>query len=364
MGNDVSVFCVDPKAITCWVAQECPEYSSRIVSYQLNDSAISRVPILSKSSTGKSVLRWILAARAIKRYLKQKPDLVFVPFADVFILPALITFFFPAFFPYQWIGLYLQPRYLRVPATRVFKALDYFSIFRQRCCKAVLFLDEGVIGRFNGEIKGQKGIAIPDIADVRISAGDSIIEKELKRRANGRKIVSLFNPAARYKGTLTLYHAAHLEKTNGFFFFFCGEIHAWGFSAEEYRLLMNAKENTPANCYFHHAYIEDEGEYNRLFKCSSVIFSAFHDFYHSSNSLTKAAEYHIPVIVSKGHCLEERINRFRTGIAVAQDDPDAVIGALRKIFSGDFIRNEGFDEYAKEHSYMRLKEIMHGVLKC
>ena len=85
-----------------------------------------------------------------------------------------------------------------------------------------------------------------------------------------------------------------------------------------------------------------------------MLYSAYRNFRHSSNILTKAALFEKPVIVSRGHLMAERVERFRLGVAIEQDSAAECAGALRRLCGADRpsagAGASRFDDYLRRHS--------------
>ncbi len=60
-----------------------------------------------------------------------------------------------------------------------------------------------------------------------------------------------------------------------------------------------------------------------MIDAADVVFCAFDDFPFSSNTLTKAAVFEKPVVVSEGYLMAERVRSYRTGEVVPQGNAEA-----------------------------------------
>jgi hypothetical protein len=118
----------------------------------------------------------------------------------------------------------------------------------------------------------------------------------------------------------------------------------------------------PENCLVHPAYIEDERELNSIIAAADILYAVYDDFRPSSNTLTKAAMFNKPVMVSDRYLMGERVRRYRTGATVASGTTEEIIAALETLRRTD--RSEfGFAAYREDHSVEALKKQLAGLLE-
>lgn len=84
----------------------------------------------------------------------------------------------------------------------------------------------------------------------------------------------------------------------------------------------------PENLYIQPKYLADERTFNEIISISDVIFAVYRDFGRSSNMLSKAAYFEKPILVSKSCLMGDRVEQYRIGYAVPQDDTLAMYQAL------------------------------------
>jgi len=199
-----------------------------------------------------------------------------------------------------------------------------FELMRHPKLKAVAVLDERSVAP--GELlTGKKIIQFPDITDERFEAGHPL-EKELRAFKGGAPLVLAIGHLRTAKGFATLLEASLNPAAKNLKFAFIGACKP---KKEERRLIDTVKRRNPS-VYFKLGPLPDELAYNACIRASDVLFAAYHDFAHSSNTLTKAAVFEKPVIVSDGHLMAERVRNHRLGEIVRQKDPaDALAGILR-----------------------------------
>ena len=150
-------------------------------------------------------------------------------------------------------------------------------------------------------------------------------------------------------------------------FLFAGGVIWPVFNAEQRALFVRAVSEGPAVIY-HGERVPDERAYNSLVQACDVLFAAYVDFPHSSNTLTKAAVFEKPIIVSDGHLMAARVREYRLGEVVPQGDAEAALRAIRRIVDdlpGWREKNKPrWAEYRERHSVARLNEALAGLLSA
>lgn len=95
-------------------------------------------------------------------------------------------------------------------------------------------------------------------------------------------------------------------------------------------------------------------ELNELTSMCSVHFAAYHDFLHSSNKLIRSAAWRIPLVVSEGGYMAERVRNHRMGMVCDPSDPESISAAIDSALSMDRC-HRGWDEYADANSLEALR---------
>lgn len=261
-----------------------------------------------------------------------------------------------------WAGLYLHAMSYRMPGTphpltqRVPKPRGMFG---NRLCRAVAVLDEGIADRMANDI-GKPVVALPDIADARTSAsaGEKLLGDALKRHAAGRPIVGLFGHLQKSKGLTSFLEAAQLPAASGLCFALCGQM-LWPADSAEAARVRELMAACP-NLWTHLERVPTEAALNHAMAACDVIAAAYVDFPHSSGIQAKAASLGKPIIVSSGHLMAERAERYRMGAVVRQNDPHDLLRAVLEITSdpaGWMNRTQPlWDEYLDEHSFAKFRD--------
>lgn len=362
LGHKVMVFCPHPEEISEWVAFNCPSLAARLKTFALSEPVSSQFPIPRLRLTFNALARWHSAAAAIQdasRQLGTSPDIVFFAYIDLQLWPYLTNSAIEKIFPYNWSGLYFQPRHLRVRLQLLPIRRGIFNpdgLLKSSRCRSIAVLDEGIVQKLQTRINNKPVIVFPDIADESPPDSDYHIAQEVLEKAEGRKIIGLLGSIDQRKGILTLLEIARQSVRENWLFLVAGKLAESTFLPEEFKIIKSLIKRKPENCFFHFEPVPDEPQFNALVNVCDVLFAAYNDFLHSSNILTKAAIFKKPVIVSQGYCMSERVHKFGLGLMIKEGDAQGGIEALHRLFyPADKPKLQpNFDEYYYLHSQKQL----------
>ncbi|HEX4121048.1 MAG TPA: glycosyltransferase [Verrucomicrobiae bacterium] len=201
-------------------------------------------------------------------------------------------------------------------------------------------------------------VVMPEISDERYQKNHPF-EERFRRFANGSKLVLVPGHLRPNKGIINLAKVAMDPAMSKVAFAFVGEV-PWGlFSAKEREFFEYAITHAPSSI-FHLNAIPDGPEYNAAIRSCDVLFAAYHDFSHSSNTLSKAAIFQKPLIVSDGYLMAKRVRAYRMGEVIPQNNSEATIQAIERL-TQDYPGWEArvkprWREYEERHSYKALIE--------
>jgi len=269
---------------------------------------------------------------------------------------------------HDWSGLYLQARMLH--SGQAERLARTFSCPRLR---GLGTLDRCVVDRLAGLMPGRTIVRFPEMVDERLpAAGEpaAALAERVRRLAGGRRVVSLVGWLQRSKGLQTFTRLVHDHRLRDCFFVLAGEVDWRGFAEDEARQLRDSWQRAD-NLFLHLARL-DELELNALLMATDVVFAAYVDFPHSSNVLAKAAFLGRPVVVSRGYLMQQDVEEYRLGIAVPQDDPEALCEAIRGLVARDAGRDAGTgradqalrDDYRRLHGEHHLVEAFSRILRA
>jgi glycosyltransferase involved in cell wall biosynthesis len=225
-------------------------------------------------------------------------------------------------------------------------------------------LDETYVAREKNTARPP--IFFPDLADDTFDPSHPAI-RELRDFARGRQLVLAIGHLKASKGVAALVETALKPEADGYAFAFIGNMTWPEYTGEEKRLIDSAIGKAK-NCLFKFGHISDGAHYNAYIDAADILYAAYRDFPHSSNTLTKAAIFKKPVIVSEGHLMALRTREYGMGEIVPQDDPDAILRAICRI-SGARAQWEdpartGWMEYRALHSFETLKKSLAQLLEA
>lgn len=362
LGYEVTIFCANPEEVLSYTKSKNSQYLKNLKGVKFQ-SFFKNIYILAKLNwTYNSFCLWRATAKIIKNTCyedEQVFDQVFFLWLDSYLAPLLPTFIINIIFPYSWGGLYFHPKHLRKEFNSNIKKFFFFpdNPLKSDRCKGVALLDEGVLSKLSKELHGKFCTVFPDITDCDLPGIESDLIREIKERAGKRIVISILGGLTKRKGIITLLEASELC-SGDFFFIFAGKLRTNEFSPSElYRLRSLAKSKEKYFCYFDR--IPDEKEFNAIVKISDILFAAYHDFFHSSNIITKAAVYKKLIIVSKGCCSSERVDKFKMGVSVEQANINDSVNAINRLAQSELLyqmQKEGlFNEYMQLNNVKLLK---------
>lgn len=321
-----------------------------------------------------TIQRWQRTGKLIREFEASsgwKADMVFLPYLDSYLRFLPLGFAPDILLGLPWSGLYFRNHHLahaHSPLTLAAKG-DY--LLRSSSCLAVCVLDE----RFNDRIAdisgGKQVIDFPDMTDE--TAPTEVVPEaaEIRKLAAGRKIIGLISMEKR-KGLLTLLKTALAAKEAGkpWFFAATGPIVKETFSADELAFCDEIKGRVDRgeldNLYFNTsgARIPDGAVYNSIFTSFDVVWAAYEEFEGSSNALTKASRFHIPILATAGQCIGGRVERYHMGSTFPEGQVTGCVEAIGKILETDHSDAPAADfaSYHAKHSRARLDEILRELI--
>jgi glycosyltransferase involved in cell wall biosynthesis len=372
LGHKVMVFCPHPEEISEWVAFNRPSLAARLHTFVLREPDPSQFPIPRLRLTFNALARWRSAAAAIQdasRQLGTSPDLVFFAYIDLQLWPYLAHRAIEKIFPYNWSGLYFQPSHLRVRLQLLPIRRGIFNpdgVLKSSRSRSIAVLDEGIAKKLQTRIDDKPVIIFPDIADESPPDPDYNIAQQIIEKAGGRKIVGLLGSIGKRKGILTLLDMAQKSAKENWLFVFAGQLDESAFLPEDIEKIRSIIKQKYHNCFFYFDYIPDGPKFNALVNVCDVLFTAYNNFPHSSNILTKAAIFKKAVIVSQGYCMEERVDKFGLGLSIKEGDVQGGIEALQRLCNHSLTEatkiKPNFEDYCHQHSQQQLHLAFESIL--
>lgn len=267
-----------------------------------------------------------------------------------------------------WSGMYLQAHWFHDATRPPLGSHRDFPIpllFGEPGLRGLLMLDEGMAESVRAHTRRPVVVA-PDFTDETEGAGHPLGAR-CRSFAGGRPLIASLGHLQPSKGCLTLTELALRADASEFAFLFAGGVIWHVFDAAQRACFLRAMTEAP-HAIFHCERIPDERAYNSLIQASDVLFAAYIDFPHSSNTLTKAAIFEKPIIVSDGHLMAARVRKYRLGEVVPQGDAQAALRAIRRVVDDPSGWREKtqpcWAEYRALHSVDRLDAALGDLLSA
>jgi len=381
LGTRVHLICFDPAQIVSSLPPELAAAAAERVICQVfvhrNQGVIRRKRDHDPLST---LARWRATGRAVRRIEARSghiTDLVFFPYLDSYLRFAPFPSLPKWMLGRPWSGLYLRNGHLDTehhsPAPWWMRAAKGDSLMKAPDCRAIYVLDE----RFNEELSravGHPVLAFPDMTDETPPDGPSDLAIEIRRRANGRKIIGLISIEKR-KGLLTLLKVAKVAKDRNepWFFVVTGPFARETFTEADLtfceEMARQVADGRMDNLYLDLSgtRFQDGKPYNALFTTFDIVWAAYENFEGSSNALTKAAAFRIPLLATKGRCIGGRVERYQLGRTIPEGDANAAPEAIRGIIAGKGTDGQplvpAYETYHRLHSRTQLDQIFQSLLQ-
>lgn len=232
-----------------------------------------------------------------------------------------------------WVGFYFHPSQYRWNTPlgfrkRIRQIQVDVQMLRQPQSRGLGILDEGLGFPLRWILRKKALVVLPEQTEVESSFSAEALE--LRRLAGGRPIVGLLGRLSPRKGVLNFLRAAQAIDPSKACFLLAGKFRMEDFppaEREELGRLLRPAENL----YLKLDHIEDAAEFNAFFRACDLHILVYEKFFHSSGLLAKAAIFEKPVIVAKGYCMGERVQRYALGTCVPAKNPDMLQTAILQI---------------------------------
>jgi len=326
----------------------------------------------------RTFMRWQYAANAIstaESSTNWQVDLVFFPYLDSYLrfLPMAIV---PSItIGKRWSGLYLRNHHHGelpsfVKKLRMLAKGD--ALMKSSLCQEIGVLDE----RFNSQIQSLTGkpvVSYPDVTHTQLPDTASDLSRRILDLADGRKIIGLIGLEPR-KGVVCMMRVAQRAASQNlpYYFVFAGKFAIDLYSPDEMDfiidLVKDIKDGALSNVYFdlYSERIASEADFNSLFSVFDVAWAAYENFQGSSGTLGKAAAFEIPVIASKGECVGQRVEYYRTGLTIPPGNSVVALSAIERLVEKSDWNNQPlearYEVYRNDHSIKRLDTIFHNLI--
>jgi glycosyltransferase involved in cell wall biosynthesis len=283
----------------------------------------------------RHVGRRFFHARALRRALSAGEEALganveAVFFACIYEWEARWVTFLVRSFGLPWGGLYLQAATYRGVADLRGRVTEgaISRLWREGELRGLLTLDEEMVERIAADAEAPV-VAAPDLTEASLPAVD-VWRGQVCRFRRGRPLIGVFGHLVPSKGLVTLAKMGRLPRAGGWAFLVVGEVD-WGRFSNGDRVLIEALLADAARVFRVEGRVADEVSYNELVSCCDVLWAAYDEFPHSSNTLGKAAAFGLPVVVTEGQLMARRVARYRLGECARSRDADSASEAIERI---------------------------------
>lgn len=372
MEYTVLTFCQQSDSLQQWIEHNAPAHVGRLRVFEVTIPTAPSLPILGNLPRTAMVLaEWHYAASVIRQAVNRegvKIDTVFFAWLDSYLSPYLSPSIVNRIFPYQWSGLYFNPPHLiggekLVPVIQ--KPLSSYTLINSSRCQGIALLHELEAKRLQKQFS--KPIEIfPDLTDEALPTADYKVAQQIRARAKGRLVVGLLGGLTQRKGLMTLLQVAQNTHHKDWFFVFAGRLYEHELSPQKLDQIQAFVQSNPDNCLFYLERIPEESQFNAIVDTCDILFAAYEDFPYSSNLITKAAVFQKPIIVSEGYCMAQRVNTFRMGVSIPENDVDRCIEAIEQLQMESHQPSglcADFSGYRQVHSEASLRQAFAAILE-
>ena len=310
-------------------------------------------------------LHWLRLRREVKEMRRRNPD---SPILFYFMFLGSKPFF-PCIFwnwclPVPWAALFSPawraPRSWRYTwAGRCWERLGTAGL-RSAWCRHIFCWRGEPHDFLHANVSVEKIELITDSTDISLPAAVPGWLTTLEGNCRDRKVVCLVGAIHPRKGVRAFLKVAEILKEEAVCFVIAGEV-LWGaFDSGTTRILRDAVECGQAghgNLFVLDQRIPEEADFNWLVKWSTVCYLAYVGFDGSSNVLSKASAFGVPVIVSEGTILANACRQYNLGWVVDEDNEATIAEAVREAMAAPPDRNalRDFAGYAARQSENALE---------
>jgi hypothetical protein len=352
-GCQVVAVCPDPEYLDSWL-QKRHVSRTRLMPHHTPPIPNFLKPLRRKFRTLQPWIYWWLAGRLLGKIQKNTGQKIagayFVWFPTLALENRFASAWIDAVFPFPWSARWNESSFLRMPGQSLSR---HFQSMKSRGFRSITIVDEGTVPALTRILGEHRAIPWPDFTDQTLPDHPPVLVEEIRQKSRGRPIVSCLGVLDERKNFAFLlsYALRHPE----FFFVFAGPLYLESFSPEKRREIEGMLASVPENILAHTERISGDAEFNSLVNATDVIYAVYKNFANSSNLLNKAAVFQKPIVVAKGFCMAERVEKHHFGEAVWEDDEEALTRSLQRLTQKQPFPRENFISYAKEHSMERLQ---------
>ncbi len=249
------------------------------------------------------------------------PDLIFFLYLDLMAERRRNTAVLDHPGARPWIGILFHPRLARD------RKAPIEGYFESKNARGGVFLLPSALSPYATAVPNLHFALAPDVADLELPAEPSKLAIDMRKQAGERTIVLQIGSIMAHKGIPTLLDVIGAADPSRFFFALIGEVF-WETFAEQKDRVRSFYMQPPENVYLSQGYLKNEPDYNGLIAACDIVYAVYQDFGSSSNSLTKAAGFRRPILVSENSLMGERVRRSNIGAVAPAGNVEAILEKL------------------------------------
>jgi glycosyltransferase involved in cell wall biosynthesis len=207
--------------------------------------------------------------------------------------------------------------------------------------------------------------AFPDIAATEHSGGEAVstLRADLARFRGDNKLIGLMGVVDGRKGIFELLQLAHKAQGQPVRFAILGDAVSDPGREDVRQFERELARLRPDNLFYHRGRLPSEADFNAVIRDFDLLWLAYRNFPYSSNQLSKAAHFRIPVIVETGSLLAHRAATHRLGVGITASDADRSLATLLQFLQAPPLPQDGFAQYSRLHSREQLAKTLRSVVQ-
>lgn len=363
----VIALCAEPEKVEKWVEEYMPDFKADLFTARFTLMGLrGRVRL-------KTGWAWSYISASIDKAASASGweiDMVFFNNLDSMIYNTWRGVFFPRKINYPWAGLYLTPIFKRQP-----EGFDYYKkhislkVFKGiKNCQGITIYDEGSFNECQDFFDDRKIYVLPDVTDETMPSPLPLKFSAVKAKAGDKTIIGLVGLLQKRKGLLNFLRAAKAMDPEKCFFLLAGYLHWPEYTKHEQMEIKELLEILPETSFhFESGYMDDPAEVNAWIDLCDIVCLCYEKFYYSSGIMTKAAAREKLMLVTRGYCMGERVQRYGLGLTAREGDLEEIIAGLKIMTDNDrrkkMLAQAQFKKFMDFHNYCKLDEVLSGILE-
>lgn len=305
-----------------------------------------------------------------ERQARQSLDLAFFSCLDKYAGHYLARMDWNRSFPRPFFGIYYDyTRHLSIRRNRNWLRRLYWDpsdALHARKCRGLGVFDDALIAPLIARLKNKRILEWPEITDESYT-GPTALSRQIIQRANGRRIIGLLGCLSPGKALFDLIDVFNSLPRQDYFLLLAGPLSKEWFPPKELVRFQGFLSCLPENCFIHLESVKDGAEFNALVNICDLMWLATHNFPYSSNRLTKAALFQVPVLVASGGLMARQVLEYNLGHVAPLEDNAGMAAFLQTPRTYDLKNDPAFHQgcaaFVCKHGHNSLHDCFRKVLE-